>query len=138
YGNPVFGSESSLAKITAADIRNYYTEHMGGDRLILSIAGDFDAREMKRLVSRAFADWRKAGTPLAEVPAPKALEQRRVLLVDAPESVQSYFWLANVGVSQADPRRPALDLVNTVFGGRFTSMLNSELRVRTGLSYGAG
>ena len=27
--------------------------------------------------------------------------------------------------------------MNTLFGGRFTSMLNTELRIRTGLSYGA-
>lgn len=138
YGNPVFGSERSLASIVVEDIRSYYTQHVGADRLILSIVGDFDAQEMKRLVSRAFAGWRRARTPLVDVVPPTPLEQRRVLLVDAPESVQSYFWLGNVGVSQADPRRAALDVVNTLFGGRFTSMLNTELRVRTGLSYGAG
>ena len=29
-------------------------------------------------------------------------------------------------------------LINTLFGGRFTSMLNDELRVNSGLTYGAG
>jgi len=28
--------------------------------------------------------------------------------------------------------------VNTLFGGRFTSMLNDALRVNSGLTYGAG
>ena len=65
------------------------------------------------------------------------IEQRRVVLVDAPDSVQSYFWMGNVAVARNDPRRAALDIVNTLFGGRFTSMLNTELRIRTGLSYGA-
>jgi predicted Zn-dependent peptidase len=51
--------------------------------------------------------------------------------------VQSYFWLGNVAVAKSDPRRAALDVTNTLFGGRFTSMLNSELRIRTGLSYSA-
>ena len=32
-----------------------------------------------------------------------------VLLVDAPDSVQSYFWAGNLGVARKDPRRPALD-----------------------------
>jgi predicted Zn-dependent peptidase len=40
-------------------------------------------------------------------------------------------------VPRSDPRRPALEVTNTLFGGRFTSMLNTELRIRTGLSYGA-
>ncbi len=41
-------------------------------------------------------------------------------------------------MNRAYPRRAALDLVNALFGGRFTSLLNTELRIRTGLSYGAG
>jgi zinc protease len=59
------------------------------------------------------------------------------LLIDAPDAVQSYFWAADVSVARSDPRRASLDVVNTLFGGRFTSMLNTELRIRTGLSYGA-
>ncbi len=42
-----------------------------------------------------------------------------------------------MAVAKNDPRRAALDVANTLFGGRFTSMLNSELRIRTGLSYSA-
>jgi predicted Zn-dependent peptidase len=60
-----------------------------------------------------------------------------VLLVDAPDAVQSYFWAGDVNVAKNDPRRASLDIVNTLFGGRFTSMLNTELRIRSGLSYGA-
>lgn len=137
YGNPVFGSEASLARITAADIRSFYDNHVGADRLLIAVAGDFKTNEMKQLLSGAFGKWRKARQPLPPVSMPAPFTQRRVLLVDAPESVQSYFWMGNVAVSRADPRRAALDVVNTVFGGRFTSMLNTELRIRTGLSYGA-
>jgi len=61
-----------------------------------------------------------------------------VLLVDKPGATQTYFWLGNIGTTVVDPQRIAQNLVNTLFGGRFTSMLNSELRVRTGLTYGAG
>ncbi|HYV04815.1 MAG TPA: insulinase family protein, partial [Blastocatellia bacterium] len=30
-----------------------------------------------------------------------------------------------------------IQVINTLFGGRFTSMLNTELRIKTGLTYGA-
>jgi predicted Zn-dependent peptidase len=60
-----------------------------------------------------------------------------VLLVDKPGATQTYFWLGNVGASRTDPERTAQSVVNTVFGGRYTSMLNTELRVKTGLTYGA-
>jgi predicted Zn-dependent peptidase len=42
------------------------------------------------------------------------------------------------GVPRNNPDYVAMEVVNTVFGGRFTSWLNDELRVNTGLTYGAG
>ena len=60
-----------------------------------------------------------------------------MLLVDKPGATQTYFWLGNVGASRTDPARTAQSVVNTVFGGRFTSMLNTELRIKSGLTYGA-
>ena len=138
YGKPVVGSEETLEKIATEDIQKFYGEQLGADRLIIAIAGDFATAEMKRLLSARFSKWRKAGSALPAIAAPGKQSGRHVLLIDAPESVQSYFWIGNVGVARSDARRAAIDVVNTLFGGRFTSMLNSELRIRTGLSYGAG
>lgn len=137
YGRPVSGGEASLAALEHDEVRAYYDDQVGADRLILAVVGDFQTNTMKRELSRAFASWRKAKISLSTPPATPAADGRRVLLVDAPESVQSYFWMGAPGVARGDPRRASLDVVNTLFGGRFTSMLNSELRIRTGLSYGA-
>ena len=137
YGRPVDGSEASLAAIKHADLQRYYQEQVGADRLIVSVAGDFKSAQLKQSISRAFSGWRKAGAALPQMPKAERVTGRRVLLVDAPESVQSYFWAGNIAVAKNDPRRPSLDVTNTLFGGRFTSMLNTQLRIRTGLSYGA-
>lgn len=137
YGKPAMGSETGLAAITHGDLRRYYNEQFGADRLILAVAGDFKTAQMKQLLTRAFASWRKAGAALPPTPVPTVQKGRRVVLIDAPESVQSYFWAGNVGVARTSAGRAPLDVVNTLFGGRFTSMLNSELRIRTGLTYGA-
>jgi predicted Zn-dependent peptidase len=42
-----------------------------------------------------------------------------------------------LGIRRDNPDFVAIDVVNTVFGGRFTSWLNDELRVNSGLTYGA-
>jgi predicted Zn-dependent peptidase len=137
YGRPVGGSEASLATIKHSDVQRYYQDQVGADRLIIAVAGDFKTAQLKSLLSRAFSGWRKARQPIPTVPEPTGVTTRRVLLVDAPDAVQSYFWAGDVGVAKKDPRRASLDIVNTLFGGRFTSMLNTELRIRSGLSYGA-
>ena len=137
YSRPVIGSETSLADITQQDVRDYYSAHFGADRLTLVFAGDVDSGWLRRMVTRLFGRWRKAAAAAPQlVPAPR-LTGRRVLLIDSPGSVQTHFWVANVGVDRRYRQRAALDLVNTLYGGRFTSIINTELRINSGLSYGA-
>jgi len=137
YGRPQGGSERSLATITREDVVNYHRENFGADNATVVFAGDLDAKWMRQAVTTAFASWGKSSARKVKVsPAPR-VTGRRVLLVDAPGSVQTYFWLGNVGVDRRYSGRPALDLVNTLYGGRFTSILNTELRIKSGLSYGA-
>lgn len=137
YGRPPGGSERSLATITRDDVVAYHRENFGADNTTIVFAGDVDAKWLRQAVTRAFADWGKSSAKRIKVsPAPR-VTGRRVVLIDAPGSVQTYFWLGNVGVDRRYPGRAALDLVNTLYGGRFTSILNTELRVKSGLSYGA-
>ncbi len=137
YGRSVGGSEASLAAVKLDDIKRYYAEQVGGDRLIITVVGDFDSATMLQKLERSFGSWRKAGAAVPAVPAPVKVTGRPVLLVDKPDATQTYFWLGNVGASRTDPARTAQSVVNTVFGGRFTSMLNTELRIKSGLTYGA-
>ncbi|MDH3533123.1 MAG: insulinase family protein [Gammaproteobacteria bacterium] len=137
YGNPVSGSEESLARIRHDDLLRHYADHVGADRLIVTVAGDFDTAEMVALLTAALSGWRQAeAEPPFVVPPPTQLG-RRVLLVDKPGAAQTYFWLGNTGVAAGFAARAELDIANTLFGGRFTSMLNRALRVESGLTYGA-
>lgn len=137
YGNPVGGSESSLARITHGDLLAHYADMLGGDRLIISVSGDFDIASMRVALTAAFGGWRAAaGTP-AEIGPTEPSIASRVYLIDKPGATQTYFHLGNVGVARHFAGRAELDLANTVFGGRFTSMLVTELRTKSGLSYSA-
>lgn len=136
YGNAVGGSEASLQEIAHDDLLRYYEEFIGADRLIISVVGDFNLGAMKARLVSAFGEWRPASAPLPVLSAAPRHTGRRVLLIDAPGATQTNFWLGNIGVAIDYPRRADLNLANTVFGGRFTSMLNTELRVNAGLTYG--
>lgn len=137
YGRPTTGDEDSLAALTIDDMRAYYRDHIGADRLILTVAGDFDAARMTALLTEAFGGWRNAAAPLPEYGSAERRPGGRILLIDKPDATQTYFWIGNVGVSKYYPQRAELALANTVFGGRFTSMLNTALRIESGLTYGA-
>ena len=137
YGRPTEGSEKSLESISLDDLKSYYAAQCGGDRLIVTVVGDIRAAEMKRRLEAAFGGWQKSTVAAPVATAMARVQGRRVLLVDKPGATQTYFWLGNVGADRTDPARAAQSVANTIFGGRFTSMLNTELRIKSGLSYGA-
>ena len=137
YGNPVGGSEASLAAVKHDDLLAYYADMVGGDRLVIAVSGDFRIGSMRTALSTAFGGWRSAAGSLPEIAAATPAEGGRVYLIDKPGATQTYFRIGNTGVSRGFARRADLDLANTVFGGRFTSMLMTELRTRSGLSYSA-
>ncbi len=116
---------------------DYYEQHVGADRVIVAVSGDFDTAEMRASLEAAYGEWRPASAELPQAEIAEAPEGNRVLLVDKPGVTQTYFWIGNIGVARSYPARADLNVANTVFGGRFTSMLNTALRADSGLTYGA-
>lgn len=137
YGNPIGGSEATLAAITHESLLQQYNDELGGDRLIISVVGDFKLERMKARLTAAFGAWRPAQQALPTLNVPDRQSGRRVILIDKPAATRTDFWIGNIGVAVDYPERAALDLVNTVFGGRETSMLNNALRNETGLTHDA-
>ncbi|MCP3058904.1 insulinase family protein [Myxococcus sp. K38C18041901] len=137
YGTPVGGTEASLPTLSREDVLAYAKNQLGGDRLILSVVGDFDSKALAAKLEAALGGWAKAASPAPQVPATTVSQGRRVLLVDKPDATQTYFTIGNTGIARNDADRVTANLVETVLGGRFTSLLNTELRVKSGLTYGA-
>jgi predicted Zn-dependent peptidase len=130
--------EASVDHIRRQDIVGYHDRQYVGKNLIVVVAGDFDAAAAKRRVAETFGAASAGETyRWAEDHPPTASGGNRVLLVDKPDATQTYFIIAQPGVKRSTPDRVPLNLVNTLFGGRFTSMINEELRINSGLTYGA-
>ncbi|MBI3649904.1 MAG: insulinase family protein [Acidobacteria bacterium] len=137
YGRPVGGDENTLAAITRADVVQFYQSWYAPANMTLAIAGDFQAAEMEKLITDTFGAWKvKGNTPITIADA-APFQGKKLLLVDKPDSTQTFFMIGNLGIARNNPDRVLINVVNTLFGGRFTSMLNSELRIQTGLTYGA-
>ncbi len=138
YGRVPSGDELTLARMERSHITGYHKRIYTGRNLVLIAVGRFDREAMARKLAGAFGSL-PAGSAYAWVQdaAPKRGSEARLLLVDKPDATQTYFQIAQPGIHRTHPDRVPLWLVNTLFGGRFTSMLNDELRVNSGLTYGA-
>jgi zinc protease len=137
YGRPAGGDEASLAKIKRDAIVKFYDSYYTPENLILAVAGDFDAADIKTKLEQTFGSWTGRTAPAIKANAMAAVKGKKLLLIDKSDLPQTFFAIGNVGIAETDPDRVAIRVVNTVFGSRFTSMLNEALRVESGLTYGA-
>ena len=137
YGRPTNGDENSLKKIARDDALAFYRTHYTAANAILAVAGDFDTAAMEAQLHKLFDGWQGAAPAPVPLPQVKAFTGRKLLLVDKPDATQTYFILGNVGIDAKNPDRASIQVVNTLFGGRFTSLFNTELRIKSGYSYGA-
>ena len=138
WARPSGGDEQTLPRVDLDAVRAAAVRTLAPGRTWLAVAGDFDPAEMKRSIERRFADWKGEPSKPAALPEPPRGQGGRVLLVDKPGSLQTYFRAGDLGFTWADPDWPARYLANVVLGGRFTSRLNRALRIESGLTYGAG
>lgn len=139
YGNPVSGSVASVSKLTAEDLKEFYNTHYIPSGSVIAIAGDFKTSEMKKMINNLFGSWKgkSSKAPAVSFSAPGGFTKSRVLLINKDDATETTFFIGSYGIKQSNPDYVAVQVINTILGGRFTSWLNDELRVNSGLTYGA-
>jgi len=139
YGNIVQGQIPTVSGLTVADIRSFYNANYIPNGAAIAIVGDFNTKEMKAAITKLFSSWQKGKQTQQNLASKTVVTPtgNRVLLINKDDAKETTFYIGAPGISRNNPDYVAIDVVNTLFGGRFTSMLNDELRVNTGLTYGA-
>lgn len=138
YANPTSGKISTITNITVDDLKAFYTKNYHPNHAAIAIVGDFNSKQMQAKITSLFANWQKgkdSNTQFAAVPA--LPNKARVLLVNKEDARETTMYIGSKGVSRNNQDQVAIEVINTVLGGRFTSWLNDELRVNSGLTYGA-
>ncbi len=141
YGHPISGTPESLARISRDDIVKMHSLYYRPDNAILVIGGDIQAKDAFDLAKRNFGDWQKPATALPVVSAAAmgsaAAKTGRVLVIDKPDAGQAAVYLARTGINRSDPDFFRGMVTNSVLSG-YSGRLNQEIRIKRGLSYGAG
>ncbi len=137
YGRPSDGDELSLKRIQRDAIAKFYEANYAPGNTILGVAGEFDVAEMKKKLEETLGAWPAKAVKSNPAASTAPVKGKKLLLIDKPDATQTYFAIGNIATAANDPDRVAIRVVNTIFGGRFTSELNEALRVESGYTYGA-
>ena len=125
YGRPVIGRAESVAKLSRADVVQFFRRHYGAKNLTLVIAGDFDPVVARRLVERAFGKMRPA-SPCPPRAAQPAQRSPRVVAVSR-DIKDNQLLLAWRGPPVDDDDVPALDLLAVALGQGESARLHLAL-----------
>jgi predicted Zn-dependent peptidase len=141
YAAPPEGSVATVTSLSLADIKQLYAKALIPRGATLLVSGDLTRDEARTALEKAFGDWSPASAaptaPLTIPPIPST-DALRVFLIDRPDAVQTVIRFATPAPAAADPARAKLRVLNTLFGGSFTSRLNHNIREEHGYAYGAG
>jgi predicted Zn-dependent peptidase len=138
YSNPPSGTVGSVSKLTVADAKAFYDKYYHPEFAAIAVVGDFKSSEMKALLTSLFSGWAKGAVKPVKADAEvRSSGSANVLLVNKEDAKETTFSIGGKGVPRSHPDYVSISVLNTILGGRFTSLLNDELRVNTGLTYGA-
>ena len=138
YGRPLSGTEASVEKITREDAAQFYGTYFRPNNATLIVVGDVKPSDIERRIRALFGTWERAEVPATNYGSVQPPAATMVYLIDKPAAPQASIRIGTIGVPRSTEDYFALQVMNTVLGGAFTSRLNQNLRETHGYTYGAG
>jgi zinc protease len=133
--------------MTREDIAGFYSRAYSPNRSVLIFAGDITSAAAAAMAEKLFGGWIQSKTELLTAGSGVTTSNagakeivKRILVVDLPKAGQAsvnYFRpIAAFGRGAKTYYTAAV--LNSLLGGGYSSRLNQEIRIKRGLSYGAG
>jgi predicted Zn-dependent peptidase len=139
FGTAFMGTAATIKAFTTADLRAFYQSTYRPDNAVLMVVGDVTPAKTLPLLESKFGSWKRVDSPKTRVVHSPASPptKRDVYLIDKPGAPQSQIRIGAIGVSRTNPDYFAIQVMNTVLGGSFSSRLNLNLREKQGFAYNA-
>lgn len=139
YASPFTGTgtEESVAKLTVADMVKFHDTWIKPNNATIIVVGDITLAELQPKIEKLFAAWKPGDIPKKNIAAVEQPSKPIVYIMDKPGSIQSIIFAAQLAPLKSSPDDIALDAMNTILGGAFTSRINMNIREDKHWSYGA-
>ena len=140
YGDHPFGRAlewASVKGITQQDLIDYHRKFFNPNNIMIGISGDFNKAEMVEKIKKYLGDWPKSDTPIPAYPEVE-VEYHPGVYEIWKDINQAFLRIGHLGIKRDNPDRYAVQLLNFILGGSFTSRLTLKVRADEGLAYHVG
>ncbi len=126
---------ATLGAIRRDDLVAWHRQAFHPERMVLGLVGDFRTADALALVRTVFGDWPRG--PQGGLPEATWNQKASpgVYWAEKKDVTQSNIVLGHLGVRKDDPDYYALEILNNVLSGAFSSRLISHVRTQKGLAY---
>ncbi|MGB2869878.1 MAG: insulinase family protein, partial [Bacteroidota bacterium] len=140
YGSPLTGSgtESTVGAMKREDLIKFHQTWIKPNNATLVVVGATTMAEIKPKLEALFKGWKSGEMPKKNISAVALSQKPVVYLMDKPGALQSIIFAGHVASPKNNPHEPAIEAMNNILGGMFTSRINMNLREDKHWSYGSG
>lgn len=139
YNTPFTGSGTTeaVSKLTREDAEKFYRSWFKPNNATLIIAGDAKLSDLVPKLERLFAQWKTGSVPKKNFAEVEPATSSVIYLLDRPGSIQSMIFAGHLAPPKSNPDEIAIETMNNILGGTFTSRINMNLREDKHWSYGS-
>lgn len=139
YGNPMTGTgtEESVSKLKREDLVKFHKTWFKSNNATLIVVGATTMDEIKPKLEKLFSGWKRGEVPQKNINRVTHQPKPTVYVVDKPDAIQSLIFVGHIAPPKANPDEIAIETMNNILGGSFTSRVNMNLREDKHWSYGA-
>jgi zinc protease len=127
----------SVKKITREHLMNFWKANYRPGNSLLGVAGDVRPAVLFDKLESKFARWESGTAPEPKLAQEAPIGEKKIYLINRPNSVQTYLVLANRAIDRLSPDYIPVQVMNRVLGGGPTGRLFVNLREEKGYTYGA-
>ena len=139
YSTPFTGSgtEDAVSRVTRQDVERFHKTWFKANHATLVVVGDTTLAEITPKLQALFQAWESGDCPTKNIGQVENPSKSTVYLMDRPGSIQSIIFAGMIAPPKSNPQEIAIETMNNILGGTFTSRINMNLREDKHWSYGA-
>ena len=131
-GRPILGTRSALNRLNGEQLHAYMKTHYTGPNVIVALSGNFSDADLSS-IEMLFSDIPNGTKNKSRPTVYNTSKTTRKKQIE-----QVHLCICFPGLSDVDPDRFAMRILNTVFGDGMSSRLFQRVREKEGLCYSVG
>ena len=128
---PILGSIDNVKSFSHEKLKNYYEKNYFGENIIISVAGNFETREMLEKIKKYFGGIKNNRAEKKNL----EVKYKNDFVIKKKDIEQVHLCLGFPGVKNLVEKIYVLAVFNNIFGGGMSSRLYQKIREENGLAY---